>query len=183
MWYEDQQHCWHIDRIVINYKVQILMEIIAHYRSWIAYANNKSSNFQGTGYILNLILKPKIWFKLIYKSNNETTWARDLCASASRAATVATPFNTVATFSHIGVRALQCPHHGAKNSTRTTLFESRTCHHSKQLKFKPKTSHPPLWSKSSTQNHHKQTPQPIEKISKHSLHKESNLVSIKINGI
>lgn len=56
------------------------------------------------------------------------TWARDWCASASSAATVATPFNTVAAFSHIGVRAWQCPHHGAKNSTRTIPFEFRTCH-------------------------------------------------------
>ena len=59
------------------------------------------------------------------------TWARDLWASASRAATVATPFKTLAAFSHIGVKAWQWPHQGAKNSTKTTPFEFKTCHSSK----------------------------------------------------
>lgn len=55
------------------------------------------------------------------------TCARDLWASASRAATVATPFKTEAAFSHVGVKAWQWPHHGAKNSTNTTPLELRTC--------------------------------------------------------
>lgn len=55
------------------------------------------------------------------------TWASDWWASASKAATVATPFKTVAAFSHAGVRALQWPHHGAKNSTKTIPFELSTC--------------------------------------------------------
>lgn len=59
------------------------------------------------------------------------TWASDWWASASRAATVATPFNTVAVFSHTGVKALQWPHQGAKNSTKTTPLEFKTCDVSK----------------------------------------------------
>ena len=55
------------------------------------------------------------------------TCASSLCASASSAATVATPLRTPAAFSQIGVSCLQCPHHGAKNSTSTTPFAFNTC--------------------------------------------------------
>jgi hypothetical protein len=40
---------------------------------------------------------------------------------------VATPLSTPAAFSQVGANCLQCPHHGAKNSTSTTRFEFSTC--------------------------------------------------------
>lgn len=55
------------------------------------------------------------------------TCASAWCASASSAATVATPLSTPAAFSQAGASCLQCPHHGAKNSTSTTPFEFSTC--------------------------------------------------------
>lgn len=51
---------------------------------------------------------------------------KSLWASASTAPIFTIPSNVLAAFSYSGASALQCPHHGAKNSTIQIPFEFNT---------------------------------------------------------